>query len=747
MKKMLLIGYPRMNLGDDLFLSMIINRYKNVKIDLHVSKGYQYPFVKAKNVNILRSSIDDIKVEDYCLATYVAGSIFSETSKNYEYKEWLKNFVLRFKKNNVPFFFISSNYGPCYTKKWYNLCDQIIKNSYHVNLRDKFSSDNFKYEHVEYVPDLVLSLGYKGKKKIKDSVGISVIDLYTVYRNDINKNYFDYMNFLVKNIINYINQGKMIYLFSFCKYEDDETAIKDLMKLIDERYYKNIRVINYNGNINKFLNTYSRMEYMLCTRFHSMILSHIFGQKVYVCGYSDKLFNVIKSYKFKYNYIKIDDSIKNRIVDLNKYKISDIILVQESRRNFDLMDKLLEDYGEFNNDYGVGNFYEISIKKKIKKFIAVCVKTLGIKKQLVFIKNKLLKKKSKKNKIVNIEKENINLLNVCKKLDYIDDSVYQNSLKRLGYNYKEIVKREIVDGPLVSFVIPTYKRDEYLFECVDSILEQNYKNIEIIIIDDYVESSLEPKIKKKYGKYKNIIYRKNKVNSKAGISRRNGYNLANGKYVVFCDDDDFYVDYKFVSKCIKIMEKDSTINLVGFNNFTFRQYENSISCKRYGYNGKCAALDYITSFQIRYFKPFPSCAMFRKSVLDKYDFKNMKMMNDSSIFLNAMQEDNIYISREIVMFYRIHSANITNSLDAQFIIDNLAEKEKVYLNLKNNNKIPNVDEWWYQQIMFTVKYFISGSKPNKEEYNKLNNWVLKHLNYNRKKYIRTVKNLYTNNMK
>ena len=46
-KKMLLIGYTRINLGDDLFLSMVINRYPDIDIDLHVPRGYQYPFLKA----------------------------------------------------------------------------------------------------------------------------------------------------------------------------------------------------------------------------------------------------------------------------------------------------------------------------------------------------------------------------------------------------------------------------------------------------------------------------------------------------------------------------------------------------------------------------------------------------------------------------------------------------------------------------------------------------------------------------
>lgn len=744
-KKMLLIGYTRINLGDDLFLSMVINRYPDIDIDLHVPRGYQYPFLKAKNVNIIFENIENVNIDNYCVISYVAGSIFSEISKNYDYKIWLDKLVKESKQKNIPFLFISSNYGPEYTKKWFKLCDSIIKNSFHVNFRDKISFEKFNYKNVSYIPDLILSLNYKQNKKEENSVGISIIDLYSLYRGEINQYYFNYMNFLKKNIINYIENNKKVYLFSFCKYEGDELAIDNLLTIIDKKYHNSIVIVKYDGNINKFLNIYSRMEYFLCTRFHSMILSHLFEQKIFICSYSNKLLNVIDSYKFKYNFLSINGDLSNHIIDLKKYKKIDKKLVNDSKKNFDVLDGLLSDVTSINDDFGIGNFFEIykiKYKKIIKKIIIKSLDIVGIKKYLLKIKNKKVKVKVDNVDKKDIDKSNINLLNWCKSQNFISENCFQNSMNSLGYECSLKKSKDILDGPLVSIVIPTYKRDKYLFECIDSILNQNYKNIEIIVVDDYVESKLQKEFNKRYGFYKNIKYAKNKINSKAGKTRQNGYRMAKGKYIIFCDDDDFYVDDEFVFKAVKIMEYDSSINLVGFNNFVFRQYNNSIEYKSISYFGKCNSLDYITSFQVNYFKPFPSCAVFRKSVLDDRDFYNMEMMNDSSIFLNAMLNGNMYIMRESVMFYRIHSANITNSLDSKFIIDNLLEKEKVYLDLKNNNKISNVDEWWFNQILLTVRYYINGSKPSADEFHNVNSWVLKHLKYNQKKYLKITKKLY-----
>ena len=749
-KKMLLIGYTRMNLGDDLFLSMVINRYPDVDIDLYVSKGHQYPFLKAKNVNIIFNNLENVNIDNYFVISYVAGSIFSEISKNYDYKIWLDKLVKSSKEKKIPFLFISSNYGPEYTKKWFKLCDSIIKNSFHVNFRDKISCEKFNYKNVSYIPDLVLSLNYKRKKKEENSVGISIIDLYSIFRGDANQYYFDYMNFLKKNIINYIENNKKVYLFSFCKYEGDELAIDNLLTIIDKKYHSSIVIVKYDGNINKFLNIYSRMEYVLCTRFHSMILSHLFEQNIFVCSYSNKLLNVIDSYKFKYNFLSINGDLSNHVIDLSKYKKSEKKLLNESKKNFEILDNLLIDFTTINDDFSVGDFFEfnkIKYKRILKRVIVKSLDIIGIKKYLLKLKNKKRNFKVDSVDKNDIDKSNINLLNWCKSQNFITENCFQNSMHSLGYKCSLTKSREILNGPLVSFIIPTYKRDKYLFECIDSILNQNYKNIEIFVVDDFVESKLQKEFNKRYGSYKNIKYSKNKVNSKAGKTRQNGYRMAKGKYIVFCDDDDFYVDYEFVSKAVKIMENDSSINLVGFNNFIFRQYNNSLEYKSISYFGKCSSLDYISSFQVNYFKPFPSCAIFRKSVLDDRNFNNMEMMNDSSIFLNAMLCGNMYIMRESVMFYRIHSANITNSLDSKFIIDNLSEKEKVYLDLKNNNKISNVDEWWFNQILLTVRYFINGSKPSIDEFNKLNNWVTEHLKYNQKKYLKITNKLYKRSCK
>ena len=720
MKKILLVGYTRKNVGDDLFLSMMIHRYKDYNIEIFCPKKFSTPFLNAKNVKVIDDDFFEskkINIDNYSMCLYVGGSIFKESPKDIRMKKWLMDFVLKCKEKDIPFYFISSNFGPYQSKEYFDLCSNLIKNTSGINFREKYSKDLFKIKKCKYVPDLVLSMNYKKKSTIKGSVGISIINLYGLPRGEIDKSYFEYMYFLKNNIEKYIDSGKKVYLYSFCEHERDEMAIDTLLSFIDSAYWKNIKVVNYNGDLKAFLDMYSRMEYVLCTRFHAMILSALFNQKIIVCNYSKKISNVIKDYGFECKYLEINKDIRDIIVPLDEYKECKNVekIISISNDNYldidESVNKVYQTNNVFNNDFE--SFYKKN--NKIRKLGGKVLRKAGI-----------LKKKKKKKVVIDINESNKKILDDCLEKNIIDDSVYNNCLKALGLEYKSISNKPITKGELVSFIIPSYKRNNYVTECIDSIINQTYKNIEIIVIDDYVESDLKGILDKKY-KGINIIYSKNKVNSKAGKSRQNGYNLAKGKYIVYCDDDDFYVDDRFVEKSINKFEENDSINLVGFNSFNYIEENKAIKFKRVGYSGLCNCLDYITSFQIEYYKPCPSFAMFRKSILDKNNFKQMAMMNDSAIFLNAMKDGLMYIFNDPVGFYREHADNITLNLSPQFIIENMEEKKEIYHYLKDNNLISNPDYWWYLQNKITMDYFIKGSKPNFKKFNILFKWCLNNM--------------------
>lgn len=91
---------------------------------------------------------------------------------------------------------------------------------------------------------------------------------------------------------------------------------------------------------------------------------------------------------------------------------------------------------------------------------------------------------------------------------------------------------------MISIIIPIFNTKKYLSQCIDSILNQSYKNIEIILVDDGSTDGSECVCEKYADKYHNIIFLKQK-HSGPFKARKRGLDIARGDYITFVDSDDF----------------------------------------------------------------------------------------------------------------------------------------------------------------------------------------------------------------
>ena len=106
------------------------------------------------------------------------------------------------------------------------------------------------------------------------------------------------------------------------------------------------------------------------------------------------------------------------------------------------------------------------------------------------------------------------------------------------------------ENPLVSVVIPTYKRLKQLARAINSVYNQTYDNIEIIIINDDPNSDIEKFID---NIKKNVELVTHKQNQGPSAARNSGIQRAKGKYIAFLDDDDFFLKTK-IEKLVNKME-------------------------------------------------------------------------------------------------------------------------------------------------------------------------------------------------
>ena len=94
--------------------------------------------------------------------------------------------------------------------------------------------------------------------------------------------------------------------------------------------------------------------------------------------------------------------------------------------------------------------------------------------------------------------------------------------------------------PKVSVVLPSYNGEQYLQQSIDSIVNQNYSDWELIIVDD-CSTDATPEIAKRYSDlYPNILYHRNETNLKLTASLNVGFSLASGEYYTWTSDDNYY---------------------------------------------------------------------------------------------------------------------------------------------------------------------------------------------------------------
>jgi len=120
--------------------------------------------------------------------------------------------------------------------------------------------------------------------------------------------------------------------------------------------------------------------------------------------------------------------------------------------------------------------------------------------------------------------------------------------------------------PKVSVIVTTYNRAHMVTETIDSILNQTFKDFELIVVDNESTDETEEVIQSFTDE--RVRYFKHQNNGVVAVNRNYGVRKAEGQYVAFCDDDDLWIPEK-LERQLQEFEKDSQIGLVCTNAINF----------------------------------------------------------------------------------------------------------------------------------------------------------------------------------
>lgn len=223
---------------------------------------------------------------------------------------------------------------------------------------------------------------------------------------------------------------------------------------------------------------------------------------------------------------------------------------------------------------------------------------------------------------------------------------------------------------LVSIVMPTYKRSVFLERALISLINQTYKNIEIIVVDDnakYLED--RNKTRKVLDKFKidsRIVVIENKINLGGSLSRNEGIRVAKGKYISFLDDDDEY-ELNKIEKQIRFY-KEKFENKKGFVYCQAGLYDeknNKIGCTKAYIDGNKEML-----YESMYggISTTPTLFMDKDLLLDVGGFEKLDCGQEWYLVLKILLKnyEGYHMKDELLRYYQHSEERITTNYEKKY---------------------------------------------------------------------------------
>lgn len=247
----------------------------------------------------------------------------------------------------------------------------------------------------------------------------------------------------------------------------------------------------------------------------------------------------------------------------------------------------------------------------------------------------------------------------------------------------------------VSIIIPVYKVEDYFDECIQSVIGQTYKNLEIILIDDGSPDN-SAKMCDDYAKIDDRIKVIHKQNGGQATARNLGIDIATGEYIAFVDSDD-YVKEDIIETLLCALER---------NNADVSACRLTDKIEEYNKNNKSKVKIINSNKTIKWIlkekriTTSPTCKLFKREFFNGIRYQEGRIHEDLGTIYKVIDKANkIAFVDAYKYFYRCNPTSTTQSafsrkqMDYFYIIDEMygymEEKHPEFLRLVINHKVRN----------------------------------------------------------
>ncbi len=308
---------------------------------------------------------------------------------------------------------------------------------------------------------------------------------------------------------------------------------------------------------------------------------------------------------------------------------------------------------------------------------------------------------------------------------------------------KKIISEEYdKDNPKVSVIVPVYNVEKYIDKCLNSLVNQTYKNIEIIVVNDGTQDNSQKIIDNYSKKYSNV---KSFIKKNGGLSSARNYGLkhAKGDYIAFVDSDD-WVNPKYIEKLfLKAISNNFDIvvcDLEYIYKNKNRVVSSNIQDDIFEKNDLMKSMGYIYP---AVWNKLYSKRLFKKNIRFKLNvwFEDVEFIYKLYPSINS-----IGVVKEPLYYYLQRPNAITNTFDKR-LYDYIYNWNGIIDYYKKNNLFETYkDELEYSYVRYIFATFIKRATKlnNKKEYDNAVDEAIKNVNKNFKDY---KKNKYLKNLK
>lgn len=216
------------------------------------------------------------------------------------------------------------------------------------------------------------------------------------------------------------------------------------------------------------------------------------------------------------------------------------------------------------------------------------------------------------------------------------------------------MKNKLIIKPKVSIVLPVFNAGKYLKDCLESLLNQTYKNYELIIVDDHSTDNSYEILKEYKGKNKKIRIFRNNKNKGVSETAKKAISLAKGDYIARMDADDIAILNR-LEKQIRYLENHPETVALGGQCITIDSKNNVIGEKVFP-----TTFNEIYKYIFRFIPVQQPTLMIAKNRLPKnfvYYTDGMNTAEEVELLFKLFKHGRVENLDETLLLYRIHDAN------------------------------------------------------------------------------------------